>query len=261
MSFTVQYARFFSVRVKDKSTGRGIRALQFTPTSTSRQLLETFHLVFRHRNSGFDVYYKSYPVASEPLPAAIEDKVRFSFAIRVKDRSLFTEYEPESPALPQLYLDNLKANGTINNSAAGNLTSGTEVSAGDLVRVRTQTFQQRTEIPSANAPTEWRVKEPFPPQDVLQNVPVGVPAGTGVKVVFVTINDPLKHSAQYIAADGPYLLATDKANPPSAMIYLSDELGASGVNGVLDIHWNSIQSSVDPQTGKEYQIIFKPKQN
>ncbi|MEX0290379.1 MAG: hypothetical protein AB3N14_14835 [Flavobacteriaceae bacterium] len=257
MSFTLAYKRFFTVKVKEQTTNKAVRSLSFTPTSECDKLLNNYGLVFKSMDDGFEVYYKSYPEASNPIPSPISDKIKFSFGISINDPSFVTAYEPVSSTVPQFYLDNLSSNGNI--SSGTNLTSTTKLSEADLASIKQQTFTQRTALPGANNPSKWFIKEKFTPQTTLQTVPIEIPNNPSMPFIYVVLNDPDKHEAEYISQEGPYVLETDKADPPSSTIYLSTNLKQSAANGILDIYWNSIQSSAPATTGKTYQIILKPQ--
>ena len=256
MGITVSYQRFFTVRVKEDVSGNSVRALRFVPTTSCQSLLDKYRLVFKKMDDGFDVYYKSFPEASDLIPAPISDKTKFTFGIQITDSSFINNYEPDTVDVPQYYLDNLQSNGNI--TSGSNLTASSSLDTGDLTFIRQQSFNQKTELPSGNEPSEWRIKEKFG-SATLQTVPITVPTTPSVPAIELRLNDPDLHQAEYISEEGPYVLETDKPNPAPVTVYLSNSIKQNDFNGVLDIHWNSIQSSVPVNTGKAYQIIVKLK--
>jgi hypothetical protein len=256
MGFTISYQRFFTVRVKEEGSGNAVRSLQFIPTSSCETLLNKYQLIFKALDDGFDVYYKSLPEASDPIPAPIEDSIKFTFGLKILDSSFASTYEPETVAIPQYYLDNLQSNGSI--TSGQNLTASTSLDVEDLTFIKQQSFTQKTILPLGNEPSEWRIKEKFG-SGTLQTVPITVPTDPTMPSIEVRLNDPDLHKAEYISKEGPYLLETDKPDPAPVTIYLSNWVRQQDLNGVLDVHWNSIQSSVPADTGKAYQIILKLK--
>ena len=113
-------------------------------------------------------------------------------------------------------------------------------------------------LPSGNEPSEWRIKEKFGTA-TLQTIPITVPTDPNMPIIELRLNDPDLHKAEYISEEGPYLLETNKPDPPPVTIYLSNWLKQKDFNGALDVHWNSSQSSVPADTGKAYQVILKLK--
>jgi len=256
MGFTISYQRFFTVRVKEEGSGNVVRSLKFVPTGTCEALLSRFQLVFKPMEDGFDVYYKSFPKASEPIPAPIENNVKFTFGIKILDPSFSTRYEPETVTVPQYYLDNLQSNGSITSGV--NLTASTRLDTADFTFIRQQSFTQKTALPLGNEPTEWRIKEKFGTA-TLQTVPITKPIDPTMPSIDVRLNDPNLHEAEYLSEEGPYVLETDKPDPAPVTIYLSNSIKQNDFNGVLDVHWNSVQSSVPANTGKAYQLNVKLK--
>lgn len=256
MGLTISYQRFFTVRVKEEGSNKSVRSLRFIPTKTCEALMNRYQLIFKSMREGFDVYYKSFPEASTPIPAPITNKVKFTFGIRIIDASFITDYEPDTDILPQYYLDNLKSDGGL--SPGQNLTSSTKLDVGDLTYIEQQSFTKKTELPLGNEPSEWRIKEKFGTA-TLQTVPIQIPLDPKMPFIDVRLNDPDRSGTGYIQEEGPYILETDKSNPVPATVYLSNAIKQQSFNGVLDIYWNTIQSSAPSNTGKEYQIIVKQK--
>lgn len=256
MGFTISYKRFFTVRVKEEGSSNAVRSLQFVPTSSCETLLNKYQLVFKSMDDGFDVYYKSLPEASQPIPAPIEDNIKFTFGIKILDPSFTSKYDPDTVTVPQFYLDNLQSNGSITSGV--NLTASTSLDTGDLTFIKQQSFTQRTTLPLGNEPSEWRIKEKFGTA-TLQTVSFAIPTDPNMPSIEVRLNDPDLHKAEYLSDEGPYLLQTDKPDPAPVTIYLNNWIKQNDFNGVLDLHWNSIQSSVPADTGKAYQIIVKLK--
>lgn len=207
-------------------------------------------------NDGFDIYYKSLPEASTPIPSPIENNIKFTFGIKILDPSFTTKYEPATVTVPQYYLDNLQANGSITSGV--NLTASTHLDTADLTFIKQQSFNQKTALPPGNEPTEWRIKEKFG-SATLQTVPITKPTNQTMPSIDVRLNDPDLHQAEYLAQEGPYIIETDKPDPQPVTVYLSNWVKQNDFNGVLDVHWNSVQSNVPTGTGKAYQLIVKLK--
>ena len=257
MGFKLTYHRFFSVSVREHTTDKEIRSLEFTPTPECIDFLKMHHLVFRKSRNGFDVYYRSNPDAATPITSPIEVKTRFSFSVKIKDSGFYDLYKPDVLKIPQFYLDNLTASGNISNTMAGNLTSSTSFDNQDLAIIKQQSFTQRTDMTGGDPPTEWRIKKKSNPQDILKTIPIENP--DGLDFIQVRMNDPLLTPNEYISESGVYSLETDKPSFEETTLYLSNTIGGLSTNGVLDIYWDNSQDNAPDTTGKQYQIIFKLK--
>ncbi len=257
MGFKLTYHRFFSVSVREHTTDKEIRSLDFTPTPECVDFMKKHHLVFRNQRSGFEVYYRSNPDASDPITSPIEVKTRFSFTVKINNSGFYDLYKPDVLKVPQFYLDNLTPSGNISNAAAGNLTVTNNFDDKDLALIRLQSFTERTDMTGGDPPTEWRIKKKFNPQDTLKTIPIENP--DGLDYVSVRMNDPLLTPAEYISEDGVYALETDKPSFEQTTLYLSNVVGGLSTNGVLDIYWDNSQENAPDTTGKQYQIIFKLK--
>ena len=223
MGFSISYQRLFTVRVKEQGTNNAIRSWAFSPTSACEALLSTYQLLFKSQDDGFDVYYKSFPLASTLIPASIQDLVQFTFGFRITDPSFMGKYEPDTVEIPQFYLDNLTPSGAI--STGKNLTVSTKLDIADLAFIKQQTFTLKTELPNGNEPSEWRLKEKFGTNAVVQTFSIEVPTDPVMPFVYVPINDPIKHQQKYVEKEGPYLLETNKASPATATVYLNNSNG------------------------------------
>ncbi|MEM9544990.1 MAG: hypothetical protein AAGA77_03410 [Bacteroidota bacterium] len=257
MGFKFAYHRFFSVVVKEETTENEIRALEFSPTLECTQLLINHNLLFRNTRDGFEVFYRSNPNASEPITSPIDVKTKFSFKVKVRNSNIYEVYKPDVMKLPQFYLDNLTGEGDIITDPEINLTAADFFDIKDLAIINQQSFTQRTDMTGGDPPTEWRIKKKFIPQDIIKTIPIDNP--DGLDFVEVRMNDPLLNPSEYMSESGVYSLETDKPSFEEATLYLSDDLGGSSVNGVLDIYWDNSQDNAPALTGKQYQIIFKLK--
>ncbi|MCG9972594.1 hypothetical protein [Christiangramia crocea] len=257
MSFSITYHRFFVVHIKEHTSNKPIRFLKFQPTETTRELLKKYQLIFRKRDDGFEIYYKTNEYANPALENPISGRLKFSFVIRITSFSLFSEYEPENPVAPNFYFDNLTSSGAISNASAGNLTSSSHFQKDDIVRLYPLTFSVSTPQNIPNAPTEWRLKKYFTPKDLLQTVNIDNP--DSLPAISVRINDPLKNPSEYIDQNGVYTLEADSATPKPETVYLDDQLSGKSVHGILDLYWDTSQDSVPANSGKEFQINFKRK--
>ena len=257
MSFSVTYKPFFRVRVKEQSSDTILDLLRFAPNQETQKLLRDHLLIFKSRFGGFDIYYESNEYASPKLIAPIDERIKFGFEIRVITKTFFSEYEPDFEVSPQFYFDNLTASGNISNAASGNLTESGHFKQEDLYKILPQTFKVAVPQNIPNAPSKILVKETTPPKNTLQTVNINNPdAADSVQVL---VNDPVKNESEYISSSGPYILQTNKPNPPPRNIYLDDNSSRRSIHGILDIYWSKAQDTVPETTGKEFQIILKRK--
>lgn len=257
MGFKMSYHRFFSVNVKEHTSDKEIRSLSFSPTPECIDLLNKHHLVFRNQRSGFEVYYRSNPDASDPITSPIEDKTKFTFSVKINNPGFYDLYKPDVLKVPQFYLDNLTPSGNISNAVAGNLTVTTNFDDKDLALIRQQTFTERTDMTGGDPPTEWRIKKKHNPQDTLKTIPIE--NEDGLDFIKVRMNDPLLTPTEYLSEPGVYALETDKPSFEHTTLYLSNIVGSLSTNGVLDIYWENSQENAPVTTGRLYQIIFKLK--
>ena len=68
MSFVVAYHPFVSVTVEDVDTELPLGALRFNPTPGCARVIADHRMVFRPRETGFQISYGTDPVAAVLLP-------------------------------------------------------------------------------------------------------------------------------------------------------------------------------------------------
>lgn len=260
MGFIIKYSRFFSVKVQEQGSDESINGFVFFPTEECRQQFKNFNLVFRSRPSGFEVFYSETPL----IP--IIDKIRFSFGFTISNSGLFEKYgltgtdaSDSTIYQPGLYFDNLKSDeSVITGSPSSVAAKGTNktVSAADTFLIHQQTFHVYAD--SEPAPTSYKLTHKFN-ASLTQTNPVSVPADPdpGVAYLITTINS-IDLKEDYLPKTGPYLLRANTQPAPGNNVYLSDELGRTSVNGVIDIYWEGSQSNA-VDGGQQYTITFKPK--
>jgi len=257
MSFSITYHPLFRVRCKEQGSDKILDLLRFSPDRDTEKLLEDYMLIFRKREGGFDIYYETNDYALPALITPIENRLKFTFFIEVLSNSFFAEYEPDFDILPQFYLDNLTSSGNISNATSGNLTNSGHFKEDDLYKIYPGTFRVAVAQNISNPPTKVLVKDPYPPKNTIQTI--DITNSDSADTVHVLINDPIINKAEYIGDNGPYILQTNKPNPPPQNIYLHEELSRKNINGILDLHWTNAQDTVPQDTGKEFQIILKRK--
>ncbi|MEQ9126616.1 MAG: hypothetical protein RIM80_29075, partial [Alphaproteobacteria bacterium] len=114
MSFAAAYHPFMTVRTVDDG-GAAVTAFRFQPSDACIRRLGDHRLTFRPRTDGFQVYYRTNPLAAPALIGAIDARARFGFEMRLTDAGFFDAYHPDLDAMtgPQLLLDNLDGAGAI----------------------------------------------------------------------------------------------------------------------------------------------------
>lgn len=261
MGFVIKYNRFFSVTLGEEGAGNIMEGFTFFPTQECRRLMDNYNLVFRSRSAGFELFYSENPL----IP--ISESVRFSFGFSIPDAALFEKYglvrEDETDTTvyqPGLYFDNLNPDGSIiSGSPASIVASGKDpgdtVSSTDTYRIHRQTFKVYDDA-GGTAPSSYELSHQYNTSLTQTNPVVSDPAGGHL----VTTINSIDLEGDYISETGPYLLEADVQPPPDRKVYLSEELGRKGAQGVVDIYWDTSQDTVsDPEKGQEYTIIFKPK--
>jgi len=160
---------------------------------------------------------------------------------------------------PGLYFDNLAADGSILTTSPASLAAtgpapAETVTSADTYRIFPHTFSV---YDAADAlPSMYELTNQLHPS-ITQAVPVA--AGTGTDYLVTTINSH-DMGEDYLSEAGPYLLQADTNPPPDRNLYLDNELGQNSTQGVIDIYWETNQTSIaDPEAGQQYHITFKPK--
>lgn len=252
MSYVREYSRLFGVRVRDDSD-RDLSGFHFAPTDTGKQLLEDHQLLFRANESSFDVYYCMNPHAADPLLGGITDRIRLSFLMSVNDATLYEHYEPTLTRQTgaQLYLDNLTAGGAIQDAGRESLAEGDTVQTQDAMRVYPEVFTVTVDVSGGNPPTSLRIVDKFDTDSVLAAVPIVATTGGEVGMAKIEI-------AELGLGPGPYLLVTEPADGDPQAIYIDDYVAAAGVNGVVDVYWETPQDQA-PAGGVQFTIPFKER--
>lgn len=248
MSFLVRYRPFVSVSVQEHGTEKALTGFSLAPTRACARALGDHRLVFRPRANGFRLFYEINPLASDPLMGRIRDRTRFSFALRLFDRSFFDAYEPDltDDTGPQLYLDNLTPSGNI--QAKDTLTTGTFVRTDDAARVRPPVFHERIDTSGAGAPTELRVKDRFDPAVTVLTASVDDSSG----------DRALTRIDLRARPPGVYSIGTDAAGATARTIYVDQELARTRALGVVDLYWETAQDTA-PEDGVPYFIRFRKR--
>lgn len=261
MGFIIKYNRFFNITFDEEGNENPLQGFRFFATSTTRQKLLDYNLVFRPRSNGFDVYYSASPV----IP--ISKKIRFTFGFTNTDAGLYEKYglvkaDAGDTTIfePGLYFNNLNGDGTVLTESPSSIVAngaGLEerVSAADTFKIYRQTFKV-FDTAGENVPSDYTLKHKYEPS--LQQT-VTVKPAAGVDSIITTINS-VDSEEDYIDKPGPYLLESDTEPPITRNIYLNDELGQRSTGGIIDIYWETAQNTIaDAETGQIYKITFKPK--
>lgn len=234
MSFVSQFHPFLGVRVEEDPSAQILSGFRLVPTEDCRKVLNNRAIVFRPRESGFQLFYETNPLAADPLLGPITSREQFSFALTSDRADLFELYEPDLTAAtgPQLYLDNLTPSGNIQTKTT--LTVSTVVATGDAVRIAPPVFESTVDVSGGSPPTQLTVKEKFPPNSVVLQAAIPPSAG-GRSAVKVDLSDE---------SPGLFTLETNAAGSPVTTVYVADELAGTGVLGVVDLFWESRQDTV-----------------
>lgn len=241
MALIREYKKLFKVRtVKHGAEAQAVSFLRFAPTSKCVERLRDFGLLFKHRENGFDISYSKTSASADSLIAPIASRVRFSFTIQSSNPLALDKFEPDiSDGFGhQYYFDNLRADFQI--KLINNTTMAVESTVGldDIVRIYPRFFVR---VASPPLPEKYEVD----PSIV-----------DGISKVF----DDVGVSTDIDMRDRPegvYLL-TSRPDGKETLLYLDDEVGRQTVLGVVDLYWESPQSSV-ADDGLSYRITFKPK--
>jgi hypothetical protein len=254
MSFALSHYRLFAVTVRDddisveQPVGALLKGLKFIPTSVTQQRLKDHQLIFRVGEYGFEVYYRTNPLAADPLLGCIRNSVRFSFLIYQTDGELFSHYGPDltGETGPQFYLDNLSDSGDIELDVE-ELSAGSSVDVADAMKTCADVFTLSADVSGPSPPTEFRVIRRFPPLDVLESSPIVASTGSDVGVAKFDLSG---------LPSGPYTLDTDAPGSNAKTIYKDNDVVAARVKGVLDVHWNERQD-LTPAGGRQFVVRFE----
>ncbi len=252
MSFILEFRRLFKVSVRENGAGPPLPGFSFEPTPATQVGLADHQLLFRARDAGFEVFYRSNPLVTPALLGAISGPVRFSFAMRQSDPDFLKRYEPDlTPATgPQFYLDNLTAAGVIQPNTTDTLAAGAVVQAEDATRVYPPVFQVAADTSGPQAPTKFVVREKFNPgPSPVAEALIGVADGAAQGLAKIDLSKQ---------ATGAYTLKTDAPGAVAHTIYVDEELAEAGVFGVVNIHWQSAQDTA-PAGGVPYVIRFRKR--
>ena len=246
MGFIRDYKVFFNVKVVDYTTDSPLAMFSFLPRSNCQQLLVDHQLIFRNLDTGFSVYFAENPIARDPVVGKISSRVRFGFAMRLKDSSLFSRYSlvPSELSGPQFYLDNLLVSGAIQPLSHQPLCEGEYVGIVDSARICPHIFFVKTDLSRGIPPTKYMIKQKFEPSATIKEVLINVSSGSGVVNTKIDLADQ---------TDGPYLLDTD--DDSARTIYVDNTEFTQGNLGVIDIYWEVGQDSI-PEGGLSYTLPF-----
>ncbi len=252
MSFALHHQRLFSVSVRDDSDNK-LAGFTFTPAPDTKKRLNNHQLIYRRREGGFEVYYRTNPRAAEPLLGPISNRVRFTYLMKMTDGDFFQRHEPDltKQTGPQIYLDNLSSIGDILPGSSVDLTSGTTVQTPDAVKTHPTVFAAYADVSGVSPPTQVRIVDKFDPGNVLATVPIVAPNGGDQGAAKIDL-DELSLPA------GPYTLKTNAVGAVSRTAYINDEVAAARVQGVLDIHWETPQNT-GPAGGGTFVTRFKKR--
>jgi hypothetical protein len=249
MSFTREYRPLFSVLAREEGTNLALAGFSFAPTSRCRRALRDHFLIFRPGESGFEVYYQRNPEAVDPLLGPITSRVQFGFQFAQAQTSFFDAYEPDLTADtgPQLYLDNLTAEGEIQPGTTSSLSAGTVVAPEDATKIYPPVFDLTMDLGGDAPPTTYTVRRKFDPTSVVLEVPIVAVTGADRAVTRVDLSGQ---------PAGPYTLATDAEDSGARTIYVDGELAGAPILGLVDVAWETRQDSA-PTGGVAYIAEFR----
>ncbi|HFA49700.1 MAG TPA: hypothetical protein ENJ95_11880 [Bacteroidetes bacterium] len=248
MSFTIAHELFMRVRVADHGTGEELDDFLFRPTPRCRKLLADHQLLFKQRETGFDLYLKKNPNASPQLLGAIASRREFSFGISLQNPAFFDTYQPGANAIGKrkMYLTNLTPSGNIQAPGNQRLMEGASVQLADLFQLKPKTYNETTDLGGAPAPAEWVVKEHFSGTAIGDPFPVSSQSGVDMAFAKIDLSEE---------ANGLYDLEPNPSTIAGSAVYVDDYLGGRGVIGLVNLYWESAQTSV-PAGGQAYFIRF-----
>ena len=247
MSLIVAYRPLFNISVLEAASGVAITAIRFAPTNRTERVLNDHQLVFRTREAGLTVYYRSNPSAADTLLGRITRRVQLSFLMRLARKDLLAAYEPDLTAEsgPQLYLDNLTPSGNIQAASVETLTTGNSVQAVDAMKSVPPVFDARAD--GAGGPTQFDLAWKFDASTTVASFP----AHGGVNQVSAKID-------LSALPRGPYLLKTNAASATPRTVYVDEDVAGEPVLGIVDVHWETPQDAVAAD-GQDFVIRFKKR--
>jgi len=243
MSFAAAYHPFMTVRTADDGGG-AVTAFRFQPSDDCVRRLGDHRLTFRPRADGFQLYYRTNPLAATALVGAIGARTRFGFEMRIADAGFFNAFHPDLDATtgPQLLLDNLDGAGAV--QAGGSLAAAATVEQDDAGRIVRRVHDVAVDM-AAPAPTALTVAERF---GGVAEPPIPVPATTAAtQLVAIDLR-----KAEGVA----FTIAETPPSPPARAIYADDRAAGLGLAGVVDLYWETAQDTV-PAGGLTFDITFR----
>lgn len=127
MSFQIQYKPMFSVEVARRKLPligdgrvRPAHVFRMEPTRECRQLLDLYGLIFRAREDGFEVFFKSHPLLAEDarILHKISGRIGFRFLVFPFNGTILDAYfRANHAAAKNLYFHNLNAGQIMNNGS------------------------------------------------------------------------------------------------------------------------------------------------
>lgn len=247
MSFVLEYHRLFSVSVLEDGSGTRLPAFRFAPTSATSRVLADHQLRFKPRAAGFEVFYRSNPLAADPLLGRIGARVQMTFAAELMEADFFARYLPDltDDTGPQLYLDNLTGSGNIQAASNQRLMVGSVVQTDDAIKVRPSIFTARAD--AGGGLTRFVVRDKFDATTIIADVPAVANGATASAKIDLSTGKP-----------GPYTIETDAAGSSPRTIYVDEHLASRRIAGVVDVHWETPQNTA-PADGQPYVIRFQKR--
>lgn len=241
MALVREYKPLFRIRaVQQGAAAEPVRFLRFAPSSRCAAALRDHGLLFKHREGGFDIYYSRSPTSENALIGSISRRTRFTFSMNATNPTALDQFEPDIDNAfgHQFYFDNLRADFEIKLIDNTTMAVANTVGLDDIVRICPRFFVRMTKSP---LPTKYEVD----PSIV-----------DGEPKVFddVSFNTDIDMRDR---PEGVYLM-TSRPGGEETLLYLDDEIGRQNTLGVVDLYWESAQSSV-AEKGLLYRMTFIPK--
>jgi len=144
------------VTVAEHGSSKVIRALGFEPTAETARRLADYRLVYRPWCNGYRLCAQFNPEAGGAHLAPNTVRKPYVFGIRLTESDFFARYNPnlDTAAGPNLYLSNLKADGTARPS--GQLSLGATVENADAARIVARRLNARVDMTKTPNPASLK---------------------------------------------------------------------------------------------------------
>lgn len=243
----IAFRPFVTVTVLEQGTGKEIGGLRFEPAPATALRLADHRLVFRTRDSGFQLYAQFNPEFGNARLSALAARTSFVFCIRLTEPGFLARYHPDldSATGPNLYLANLDARGGVR--AKGRLSRGKTVTQADAARIVARRLTARASLVGKPQPASLKVTERFNPSRTVADIPVDAIAKSTAAAVAIDLSTDLARV---------YTLAPQPRGKPETTLFADNELAGCGAFGVLELVAEP-SAGPEPAGGRKYSAIFR----